>query len=126
MKDRPSTSAITDIHGKDFEFHMSYESMRKAPYRFSPNPDKPHVHPYTEFLLFMGSDCNDLSHLGAEIEVYMGKEGERHVVTEPTIVVQPAGHPHLPQIVLRQQNPWIFCVIRPWGHMGEKPNPNLP
>ncbi|MCX7912087.1 MAG: hypothetical protein N2506_03895, partial [Dehalococcoidales bacterium] len=33
--------AITDIRGKGFEFHMSYESVNRAPYRFGPVPDKP-------------------------------------------------------------------------------------
>jgi len=110
--------AITDIHGKDFEFHMSYESMNKAPYRFGPVPDKPHVHPYTEFLLFMSADPYDLSDLGAEVEVYMGKEMEKHVVTTPTVAIQPARHAHCPVIVTRQDKPWLFAVVRPWGHTG--------
>ncbi|MBN1177263.1 MAG: hypothetical protein JXA51_06245 [Dehalococcoidales bacterium] len=110
--------AITDIHGKDFEFHMSYESMNRAPYRFGPVPDKPHVHPYTEFLLFMGADTEDLNDLGAEIEVYMGKEMEKHVVTKPCVAIQPRHHAHCPVIVTRQDRPWIFAVVRPWGHVG--------
>ncbi|OGO02042.1 MAG: hypothetical protein A2Y90_05565 [Chloroflexi bacterium RBG_13_52_12] len=114
--------AITDIHGKDFEFHMSYESMNKAPYRFGPVPDKPHVHPYTEFLLFMGADPDDLSVLPAEVEVYMGKEMEKHVITRPCVAIQPAGHAHCPVIVNRQDRPWIFAVIRPWGHTGTGPS----
>jgi hypothetical protein len=118
--------AITDIKGKDFEFHMSYESMNKAPYRFGPIPDKPHVHPYTEFLLFMGADCNDLSYLGAEVEVYMGKEMEKHVVTKPCVAIQPKGHPHCPVIVNKQEKPWIFAVVRPWGHQGEGQSGYLP
>ena len=111
--------AITDIRGKDFEFHMSYESMNRAPYRFGPVPDKPHVHPYTEFLLFMGADPDDLSVLPAEVEVYMGKEMEKHVVTTPTVAIQPAGQAHCPVIVTRQDSPWIFAVVRPWGHTGK-------
>jgi hypothetical protein len=111
--------AITDIHGKDFEFHMSYESMNKAPYRFGPVPDKPHVHPYTEFLLFMGADPYDLSVLPAEVECYMGKEMEKHVITKPTVAIQPAGQAHCPVIVTKQDQPWIFAVVRPWGHTGK-------
>jgi hypothetical protein len=110
--------AITDIHGKDFDFHMSYESMNRAPYRFGPVPDKPHVHPYTEFLVFMGADCNDLGELGAEAELYMGKEMEKHVITKPCVAIQPKGHAHCPLIVNKQDKPWIFAVIRPWGHTG--------
>ncbi|MCJ7604430.1 MAG: hypothetical protein MUO19_00135 [Dehalococcoidales bacterium] len=90
--------------------------MNKAPYRFGLVPDKPHVHPYTEFLLFMGADCDDLGTLGAEVEMYMGKEMEKHVITTPTVAIQPKGHPHCPLIVNKQDRPWIFAVLRPWGH----------
>ncbi len=114
--------AITDVRGKDFDFHMSYESMNKAPYRFGPVPDKPHVHPYTEFLLFMGADPDDLSDLGAEVEMYMGKEMEKHVITKPSVAIQPARHPHCPVIVNKQDKPWIFAVVRPWGHTGKGPS----
>ena len=118
--------AITDIHGKDFEFHMSYESMNKAPYRFGPVPDKPHVHPYTEFLFFIGADCDDLNDLGAEVEVYMGKEMEKHVITTPSVAIQPKGHAHCPVIVNKQDKPWIFAVVRPWGHGGKGRSGYLP
>ena len=111
--------SITEITGNGFDFHMSYESMNKAPYHFGPVPDKPHVHPYTEFLLFMGADCDDLSDLGAECELYMGKEMEKHVITTPTIAIQPKGHPHCSLIVNGQDKPWYFGVIRPWGHEGK-------
>jgi hypothetical protein len=117
-----SDGAITDINGKDFDFHMSYESMNKAPYRFGPVPDKPHVHPYTEFLLFLGADCDDLSELGAECEMYMGKEMEKHIINKPGVAIQPKGLAHCPLIVTRQEKPWIFCVVRPWGHGGEGPS----
>ena len=118
--------AITEIAGKDFDFHMSYESMNKAPYRFGPVPDKPHVHPYTEFLVFMGADCNDLSELGAKVEMYMGKEMEKHVITTPSVAIQPKGHPHCPLIVNKQDKPWIFAVVRPFGHGGKGPSGYLP
>ena len=111
--------AISNINGRDFDFNMSYESIRKAPYRFGPIPDKPHVHPYNEFLLFMGADTNDLSELGAEVEMSMGKEMERHIITTPTVIVQPKGFPHCPLTVTRLYKPFIFAVIRPFGHGAE-------
>jgi hypothetical protein len=111
--------AITDINAAGFEFNMSYESMNKAPYRFAPEPDKPHVHPYTEFLIFIGCDCNDLNQFPAEVELCMGEEMETHLITKPTIAIQPKGHPHIPVRVFKQNKPWIFIVLRPWGHGGD-------
>jgi hypothetical protein len=107
--------AIANIYGRGFDFDMSYESMNRAPYRFGAVPDKPHVHPYTEFLVFIGADCDDLSDLGAEVEMYMGKEMEKHVITTPSIAIQPKGHPHCPLIVNKQDKSWIFMVIRSFG-----------
>ncbi len=108
--------AITDLEPKGFDFSMSYESMNKAPYRFTPAPDVPHVHnSYTEFLIFMGCDCNNLNEFPAEVEVCMGKEMETHLITKPSVAIQPKGHPHCPVRVLKQSKPWIFCVLRPWG-----------
>jgi len=110
---------ITDIEAVGFDYNMSYESMKKAPYRFTPEPEKPHVHPYTEFLVFLGCDCNDLNEFPAEVEVCMGEEMETHLVTKPTVAIQPKGHPHCPVRVLKQSKPWIFMVLRPWGMGGD-------
>lgn len=111
--------AITNINGVGFDFNMSYESMNKAPYAFSPIPDKPHVHPYTEFLVFIGCDCNDLSELPADVELCMGDEMETHRINTPTVAIQPKGHPHIPLRVFSQTKNWIFIVLRPWGHGGD-------
>ncbi len=110
---------ITNINAKGFEYNMSYESMNKAPYRFTPAPDKPHVHPYTEFLIFIGCDCNNLNEFPAEVEACWGDEMEAHLITKPTVAIQPKGTPHCPVRVLKQTKPWIFIVLRPWGHGGD-------
>jgi hypothetical protein len=115
-----SGGSIAELHCRDFEFGMMWESIRKAPYRFGPVPDKPHVHTYNEFLFFIGADCNDLSELGAEVEMYMGKEMERHVITRPTVVVQPRGFPHCPLVVTKVEKPFIFSVVYPFGTAAPK------
>jgi len=106
---------LTNVMGKDFNFHMSYETVRKAPYRVGPVPDKPHVHPYDEFLIFMGTDCNNLGELGGEIEISMGEEMERHIFTTPTVTVFPKDLPHCPIITTKLYKPFIVAVVRPFG-----------
>lgn len=59
----------------------------------------------------MGSDCNDLSELGAEAEISLGKEMEKHVVTAPTVVSLPQGFPHCPLKITRLYKPFIFWDI---------------
>jgi uncharacterized RmlC-like cupin family protein len=112
-----SGGSLSFIRPKEtmFDFLIMCESIKKAPYRFGPEPDKPHVHPRPEILTFMGTDLNDLSQLGGEAEIYLGKEMERHVVTSPTAVVVPGGLAHCPLVITRVDRPIILCDIRPFG-----------
>ncbi|MBN1161573.1 MAG: hypothetical protein JXA17_06485 [Dehalococcoidales bacterium] len=67
-----------------------------------------HTHPFDEALLFFGYDDNDLSYLGAEMELAMGKEYEAHRFNVPTVVAAPANLPHCPLITRK--------VYKPFGH----------
>ncbi len=66
-----------------------------------------HIHPVDEVLLIAGTDPGDIDSLGAEVQIDIGPEHERHIITEPAAIVFPAGVPHNP-IVTR----W---VDRPFG-----------
>jgi hypothetical protein len=108
---------LTFINSKlpEFDFTIMHETLKNAPYRFMPVPDKPHVHQKLEILTFMGADPDDLSNLGGEVEVYMGKEMERHVLTRPAAVVIPGKLAHCPVIVTRVDKPFFLTDIRPFG-----------
>ena len=71
----------------------------------------PHTHPADECLLFVGLDYNNPDYLGAEIEIAMGKEQEKHVFDTPTAVVVPKGLVHCPLITRRVDKPYGFCAI---------------
>jgi hypothetical protein len=119
-----SGGALAAIRGTDFETMVMCESVKKAPYRFGPNPEKPHVHKLPEVLLFMGADTNDLNYLGAEVEFALGKEMERHTFTTPTAVIVPANLVHCPLTILKVDKPFIICDVRPFGT--EPLNPRSP
>jgi hypothetical protein len=112
-----SGGSLAFIRGREgmFDFLIMCESIKKAPYRFGPEPDKPHVHPRPEILFFMGTDLNDLSRLGAEVEICLGKEMERHLINTPTAVVIPGGLAHNPLVITRIDRPMILIDIRPFG-----------
>jgi hypothetical protein len=115
------------IAGKDpktFDYLIMCESIKRAPYRFGPIPDKPHIHPKPEILFFIGTDLNDLSKLGAEAEIALGKEAEVHVITTPTAVVIPGGFPHCPLTITRVDRPMILTDVRPFG--SEPPSSKKP
>jgi hypothetical protein len=112
-----SGGSLAFIRGGEnmFDFLIMCESIKKAPYRFGPDPDKPHVHPRPEILFFMGTDLNDLTQLGAEAEICLGKEMERHLITVPTAVVIPGGLAHNPLVITRIERPMILTDVRPFG-----------
>ncbi len=70
-----------------------------------------HTHPEAEILCFAGMDPDDLNYLGAELELGMGPDYERHVFNKPTVAVCPEGFPHLPLITRWVDKPYAFMVI---------------
>ena len=70
-----------------------------------------HMHPEAEILCFLGLDPNDLSYLGAELELGLGKDYERHIFNTPTVAICPQGFPHLPLITRWVDKPYGFVVI---------------
>jgi hypothetical protein len=99
-----------------FDFVMLYENMKKAPYRLCPEPEKPHAHPTTQIMLFLGTDIDDISRLNAEFEICMGKELEKHVFAQPTAVITPPFLPHWPGGLLKADKPILMCDIHPFGN----------
>lgn len=68
------------------------------------------VQPYDVCLIFFGHDPNNLGYLGAEIEIALGEEQEKHTFDVPTVVVVPRGLPHLPLVVKRVDKPFGFIL----------------
>lgn len=73
--------------------------------------EEPHSHDFEEFLCFMGSNPKDTDDFGAEIEISMGKEGEKQVIDTPTVVFIPKGMGHSPINFKKVHKPIIFCSI---------------
>ena len=103
-----------DIAG--FDFVLLYESMARAPYRIGPDPDNPHTHPTTQIMCFLGTDPDEPEDLGAEFEICLGEEEERHVFTKSTAVVTPPFLPHWPGGLLKMDRPIIMADIHPFGN----------
>jgi len=69
------------------------------------------THPKDEVLLFAGTDPSDINYLGAEIQIDMGPENERYVITEPTAVVVPADFPHGNIVTRWVDKPFGFLLM---------------
>lgn len=67
-----------------------------------------HIHPFDECLLFFGYDDKDLTILGSDMSLAMGKEYEAHKFSVPTVAAAPANLPHCPLVTIK--------AYRPFGH----------
>lgn len=83
-----------ELEGVDLNFVMGL--FNGTGQREMEHGKKAHVHPYDEAMVFFGLDSSDLSKLGAEITVDIGKEHERHTFNAPTVIAFPKGLPHFP------------------------------
>lgn len=101
---------LTSEHLKGLNLTIMYGSYKEAG-GMGFIPGKPHVHRFDEVMLWMGTDMNDLSKLGGEVEVSLGKEEEKHIISEPTAIAIPKGFPHLPAVIKRAYNPFLFMTI---------------
>ena len=68
----------------------------------------PHKHRDPEVIVALGTDPDHPQELGAEFEVYMGPEMEKHVVNKPALVYIPANLIHCPFRVTKVTRPFLF------------------
>lgn len=86
--------------------------------------DHPHSHKFPEMLCFIGGDPENIFDLGAEVEITLGKEAEKHTITTGSVVSIPAGIKHCPIVFKRVDKPLIFLEIsltRIWKPGGRPP-----
>ena len=72
-----------------------------------------HVHDdFTQILTFIGTNPLDVHDFGGcEIEICLGEEEEKHLITSPAIVIYNAGLPHGPLHFRKVPKPVIFLEI---------------
>ena len=70
-----------------------------------------HVHDQDEILCFIGANPMDYKDFGAEVELYLGEEGEKHIITSTTFVYVPRGLVHCPLNFKRVDKPIVFSDI---------------
>jgi hypothetical protein len=74
-----------------------------------------HYHMADEYFAILGAELPDVfSSFDAEVELWMGPEQEKHVITKPTFVFIPAGFQHCPLNFKKVNKPLLFQAI----HLG--------
>ena len=76
----------------------------------------PHTHPVPEMLAALGSDPENPTDLGAEFELFMGTEMEKHVINKSTLIYIPENTVHCPFNINKVTRPFIFIQ----AHYGPK------
>jgi mannose-6-phosphate isomerase-like protein (cupin superfamily) len=73
---------------------------------------EPHTHECDEYLMFLGGELPDLfSSFQAEIDLCMGEEEEKHLITKPTIIFIPKGMVHCPLNFRKIDKPVLFHAL---------------
>jgi hypothetical protein len=71
-----------------------------------------HHHDVDEYLFFLGGQLPDLTaNFDAEIEIFLGPEYERHIITKPCILYIPRGFEHNPMDIKRVGKPLLFMPL---------------
>ena len=71
----------------------------------------PHAHDFDQFLHFYGADSLNISDFDAEVEISLGKEGEKYTITEPTVLHVPKDTIHCPINFAVVNKPLIFMNV---------------
>jgi hypothetical protein len=77
--------------------------------------DKPHQHGFAQYLCFFSANPGNARDFDAEIEISLGEEGEKHIITSPTVAYIAAGLHHGPLNFARIGKPVLFIDIAMTG-----------
>ena len=72
---------------------------------------EPHTHDHDQFLIFIGNNPMDVRDFGAEAEISLGEQREKHIIDSPAIVHIPSGLMHGPLNFKRIDKPIVFLDI---------------
>ena len=125
-KERPRPPGVTDEELKRREefftvpFYVDEEVVPGAYYFMGAywtkvtgkgSPAEEHDHEFDEYLAFLGTNPDDPHDLGGEVEFWLG--GEKHILTETSVIFIPAGTKHAPIYFRRIDRPIWYLATGP-------------
>lgn len=100
-----------------FDCHMGMTAIDKPFVMLN----EPHKHPHEEFICFLGGDPMNPREFGAEVELCLGEEQEKHIINSPTIVYIPKEFPHCPLNFKVVTKPVVLLIFLPRGEYVKEP-----
>jgi hypothetical protein len=88
--------------GSEFSFRIHYITEPGILVR------EPHSHDFEQFFFFLNADFSSFKEFDAEVELSLGEEVEKHLITVPTTVHVPVGMVHGPLDFKKVERPIIF------------------
>lgn len=73
--------------------------------------DRNHKHDFAQYLCFFSANPNDAKDFDAEIELALGEEQEKQIITSPTVAYIAAGLYHGPLVVTKLNKPILFIDV---------------
>jgi len=70
-----------------------------------------HTHDFDQIIFFLGGDDNNVGEFGAEVEMHLGEDQEKHVINYTSCVYIPAGLMHCPLNIKKVTKPIVFIDI---------------
>jgi hypothetical protein len=114
-----STRHLDDFGGGHFSIDCIYLSSPRLMIT------QPHQHEFPQYLHFFSTNPDDSSDFDAEIEITLGEEAEKHIITQPTAVYIPAKTLHGPLNFARITKPVLFvdiAVTGKYSRIGDTPD----
>jgi hypothetical protein len=85
--------------------------------------DKGHTHPDAEILFFIGGNPMDFKDFGAEVELAIGEEFEKHIIKTTTFVYIPKGLLHCPLVFRNVERPIMFGhIMSNYAYVSDRPD----
>jgi hypothetical protein len=97
----------TEIWSEQYELAGQTPELMNHPMAGHP----PHIHRDAELLFHIGTNPDDPMDLGAEVQMFMGPEMERHVFNRTCCIYIPPNFIHAPWKPLKTTRPWIFIEV---------------
>ncbi|MCX8033635.1 MAG: hypothetical protein N3B14_09700 [Thermoleophilia bacterium] len=98
----------TTLPGSHF-YNVHWVKPHDAP--LWPVGHPPHIHRDAELLFHIGTDPENPQDLGAEIELCLGPEMEKHIIDKSCVIYIPPNFIHSPWTPIRTWRPWIFIEV---------------
>lgn len=122
----PWIAKLDDIDGLACSYSIHWNMPFDAKDQPVPKPGcrivghPPHMHKENELIFMIGNDPGNTADLGAEVEVCLGPEMERFIITKSCCLQIPANTPHGFYHVNKCWRPWMFIQVQEANPRTEK------